>query len=198
VIDWYSRKVLSWRISNSMDASFCVDCLEDALRSHGAPEIFNSDQGSQFTSDAFTGVLKREGVTISMDGRGRAFDNIFVERLWRTIKYEDIYLNGYANMGELMLGLSAYMIFYNADRTHQSLGYRTPNDVYHTGIGGGAMIVDKFGGANEEPSVPLRSTKDSSFTKTKAKTETTSTSTTKATPKPGQRRAAACEAESTA
>jgi len=92
VIDWYSRKVLSWRISNSMDASFCVDCLEDALRSHGTPEIFNSDQGSQFTSDAFTGVLKREGITISMDGRGRAFDNIFVERLWRSVKHEDVYL----------------------------------------------------------------------------------------------------------
>jgi putative transposase len=86
VIDWYSRKVLSWRISNSMEAVFCVDCLEDALRMHGTPEVFNSDQGSQFTSDAFTNVLKREGVTISMDGRGRAFDNIFVERLWRNVK----------------------------------------------------------------------------------------------------------------
>ena len=107
VIDWYSRKVLSWRISNSMEAVFCVDCLEDALRSHGTPEIFNSDQGSQFTSDAFTGVLKREGITISMDGRGRAFDNIFVERLWRSVKHEDVYLNGYGNMGELMLGLTA-------------------------------------------------------------------------------------------
>lgn len=196
VIDWYSRKVLSWRISNSMDASFCVDCLEDALRSHGTPEVFNSDQGSQFTSDAFTGVLKREGVTISMDGRGRAFDNIFVERLWRTIKYEDIYLNGYANMGDLMLGLTAYVIFYNAERTHQSLDYRTPSDVYALGIGGGAMIVDKFGDAIEETSVPLRSTKDSSIAKTKTKIETTATA--KATPKPGQRRAAACEAESTA
>lgn len=196
VIDWYSRKVLSWRISNSMDASFCVDCLEDALRSHGTPEVFNSDQGSQFTSDAFTGVLKREGVTISMDGRGRAFDNIFVERLWRTIKYEDIYLNGYANMGDLMLGLTAYVIFYNAERTHQSLDYRTPSDVYALGIGGGAMIVDKFGGAIEESSVPLRSTKDSSIAKTKTKIETTATA--KATPKPGQRRAAACEEKSTA
>lgn len=198
VIDGYSRKVLSWRISNSMDASFCVDCLEDALRSHGVPEVFNSDQGSQFTSDAFTDVLKREGITISMDGRGRAFDNIFVERLWRSVKHEDIYLNGYANMGELMLGLTAYMIFYNAERTHQSLDYRTPNDVYQTRTGGGAIIVDKFGDANEEPSVSLRSTKDSSFAKMKAKTETTSTATTKATPKPGQRRAATCEAESTA
>jgi putative transposase len=94
VIDGYSRKVLSWRISNSMQAAFCVDCLEDALRLHGKPEIFNSDQGSQFTSEAFTKVLKGAGVTISMDGRGRAFDNIFVERLWRSVKYEDVYLKG--------------------------------------------------------------------------------------------------------
>ena len=145
VIDWYSRKVLSWRISNSMEAVFCVDCLEDALRSHGKPEIFNSDQGSQFTSEAFTGVLKREGIEISMDGRGRAFDNIFVERLWRTVKYEDVYLNGYATMGDLTLGLAKYFAFYNGARPHQSLGYRTPLAVYQSGQGGGAMIVDKFG-----------------------------------------------------
>ncbi len=94
IIDWYSRRVLSWRISNSMEATFCVDCLEEALRTHGKPEIFNSDQGSQFTSDAFTSVLKREGIMISMDGRGRAFDNIFVERLWRSVKHEDIYPEG--------------------------------------------------------------------------------------------------------
>ena len=94
--------MLSWRISNSMEAVFCVDCLEDALRAHGKPEIFNSDQGSQFTSDGFTGVLKREGVTISMDDRGRAFDNIFVERLWRSVKHEDVYLKGYATVGELL------------------------------------------------------------------------------------------------
>ena len=147
VIDWYSRKVLSWRISNGMESAFCVDCLEDALRVHGTPEIFNSDQGSQFTSDAFTGVLKRAGVTISMDGRGRAFDNIFVERLWRNVKHEDVYLNGYANMGELMVGLAAYMSFYNAERPHQSLGYATPDQVYRSGMGGGAMILDKFGAA---------------------------------------------------
>lgn len=96
IIDWYSRRVLSWRISNTMEAVFCVDCLEDAIRTHGKPEIFNSDQGSQFTSDAFTGVLQRENITISMDGRGRAFDNIFVERLWRSVKHEDIYLKGYS------------------------------------------------------------------------------------------------------
>ena len=105
VMDWYSRKVLSWRISNSMDASFCIDCLEEALRNYGKPDIFNSDQGAQFTSAGFTGVLQREEIKISMDGRGRAFDNIFVERLWRNVKYEDVYLNGYATMGQLMVGL---------------------------------------------------------------------------------------------
>jgi putative transposase len=147
VIDWYSRKVLSWRLSNSMDASFCVDCLEDALREHGRPLVFNSDQGSQFTSAAFTDVLKREKVDISMDGRGRAFDNIFVERLWRNVKHEDVYLKGYANMAELMVGLAQYFAFYNEERPHQSLGYRTPASVYRSGVGGGALIIDKYGSA---------------------------------------------------
>ena len=147
VIDWYSRKVLSWRLSNSMDASFCVDCLEDSLREHGRPEVFNSDQGSQFTSAAFTDVLKREGVAISMDGRGRALDNIFVERLWRNVKHEDVYLKGYANMAELMVGLAQYFAFYNGERPHQSLGYKTPASVYQSGVGGGALIVDKYGSA---------------------------------------------------
>jgi putative transposase len=150
IIDWYSRRVLAWRISNSMDASFCVDCLEDALRHHGKPEVFNSDQGSQFTSDAFTGVLKREGVAISMDGRGRALDNIFVERLWRNVKYEDVYLKGYANMAELTVGLAQYFAFYNAERPHQALDYETPNHVHRNGVGGGALIVDKFGDADQE------------------------------------------------
>jgi putative transposase len=144
IIDWYSRRVLSWRISNSMDATFCVDCLEEALRAHGKPEVFNSDQGSQFTSHAFTGVLKREGIVISMDGRGRAFDNIFVERLWRSVKHEDVYLKGYASMGELTVGLTEYFIFYNTERPHQSLGQKTPEIVYRSAIGGGAVIVDKF------------------------------------------------------
>ena len=144
IIDWYSRKVLSWRVSNSMDAAFCVDCLEDALMQHGQPEVFNSDQGSQFTSTAFTGVLKREGITISMDGRGRALDNIFVERLWRTLKYEDIYLKGYGDMCSLTVGLSEYFGFYNRERPHQSLSNMTPNSVYERGEGGGAMIMDKY------------------------------------------------------
>ena len=150
VIDWYSRRVLSWRISNSMDASFCVDCLEDALRVHGKPEVFNSDQGSQFTSNAFTGVLKREGIAISMDGRGRALDNIFVERLWRSVKYENVYLQGYGTMGELTVGLACYFAFYNGERPHQSLGNRTPHEVYASGQGGGAKIIDKFSGARGE------------------------------------------------
>lgn len=145
IIDWYSRKVLSWRISNSMDASFCVDCLEDALREHGRPQVFNSDQGAQFTSQAFTDVLKREGVAISMDGRGRALDNIFVERLWRSVKHEDVYLKGYATMADLMLGLVDYFAFYNAERPHQGLGYKTPNVVYASGEGGGAVVADKYG-----------------------------------------------------
>jgi putative transposase len=150
IIDWYSRKVLAWRISNSMDASFCVDCLEDALRHYAKPEVFNSDQGSQFTSDAFTSVLKREDVAISMDGRGRALDNIFVERLWRNVKYEDVYLKGYANMAELTVGLAQYFAFYNGARPHQALGYETPDHVYCVGAGGGALIVDKFDGAGQE------------------------------------------------
>lgn len=144
VIDWYSRRVLSWRISNSMEASFCVDCLEEALRRYGAPAIFNSDQGSQFTSEAFTGVLKSHGITISMDGRGRALDNIFVERLWRSVKHEDVYLKGYSSVPELMLGLTEYFAFYNEERLHQALDYKTPSQVYVSAKGGGAEIKDRF------------------------------------------------------
>lgn len=183
IIDWYSRRVLSWRISNSMEAVFCVDCLEEALRVHGRPEVFNSDQGSQFTSEAFTGVLEREGVTISRDGRGRAFDNIFVERLWRSVKHEDIYLKGYATMGELVIGLTEYFAFYNGERPHQSLAYRTPEVAYRSAIGGGAMIVDKFPRAAVGSPVPLRSTGNPTAAKAGSKT------------KPGQRRPAASEEE---
>ena len=157
IMDWYSRRVLSWRISNTMEAVFCVDCLEDAMRTHGKPEVFNSDQGAQFTSEAFTGVLKREEVTISMDGRGRAFDNIFVERLWRSVKHEDVYLHGYATMGELLIGLTKYFAFYNGERPHQALGNRTPDAVHVSQTGGGAMIVDKFGAKQRLPTA-LRST----------------------------------------
>jgi putative transposase len=145
ILDWYSRKVLSWRVSNTMDVEFCVDCLEGALRHYGLPEIFNSDQGSQFTSGPFTKVLIKEGITISMDGRGRALDNIFVERLWRSVKYEEIYLKSYETLPELLTGLTQYFEFYNATRPHQALQYRTPNAVYQSATGGGALIVDKFG-----------------------------------------------------
>lgn len=185
VIDWYSRRVLSWRISNSMEAVFCVDCLEEALRVHGKPEVFNSDQGSQFTSDAFTGVLKREGIIISMDGRGRAFDNIFVERLWRSVKHEDVYLNGYSAMGELLIGLTQYFAFYNGERPHQALQNQTPDVVYQRAEGGGAMIVDKYGGAQAFP-IALRST-GTAFDE--ARLEISEVPNTK---KPGQRRPAVC------
>ena len=188
IIDWYSRRVLSWRISNSMEAVFCVDCLEDALRAHGKPEIFNSDQGSQFTSVAFTRVLEREGIVISMDGRGRVFDNIFVERLWRSVKYEDVYLKGYATMGELRVGLTEYFAFYNGERPHQSLGNRTPEVVYRTAVGGGAVIADKFGGAGGETPGPLRSTGGSPPAEARS---TATANQTKA--KRGQRRPAASE-----
>ena len=144
IIDWYSRKVLAWRLSNTLDSGFCVDCLEQALQTYCSPEIFNSDQGCQFTSEAFTGVLKAHGITISMDGRGRALDNIFVERLWRSVKYEDVYLKGYSTMPEAQLGLTQYFLFYNRARTHQSLDYKTPDDTYRTASGGGARIVDHF------------------------------------------------------
>ena len=154
IMDWYSRKVLSWRISNTMEANFCVDCLEEALRLYPAPEIFNSDQGAQFTAEAFTGVLKRESVTISMDGRGRAFDNIFVERLWRTVKYEDIYLKCYADVSEVTLGLTEYFPFYNEERPHMALANEAPAMVYRTQQGGGALIVDKYGPAATTPGEP--------------------------------------------
>ena len=151
VMNWYSRKVLSWQLSNTPDGRFCVDCLEQALHKFGAPEIFNTDQGCQFTADAFTGVLKSHGISISMDGRGRALDNIFVERLWRDVKHEDIYLKGYATLPEVQSGLTEYMVFRNSKRTHQSLGYSTPDVVYRTASGGGARIVDKFKDKNIVP-----------------------------------------------
>ena len=129
IMDWYSRYVLSWRLSNTLDADFCVEALEEAL-SQGKPEIFNTDQGSQFTGEAFTGLLKQHGVRISMDGKGRYRDNIFVERLWRTVKYEEVYLKAYSTGREAKAGLDAYFRFYNAQRPHQALGYRTPAEVF--------------------------------------------------------------------
>jgi len=131
VMDWYSRYVLSWEVSVTMEEAFCVSALESALRRHGCPQIFNTDQGSQFTGEAFTGVLKEAGVDISMDGKGRAMDNIMVERLWRSLKYEEIYLKEYENVRELTAALKRYFVFYNGERPHQSLGGRTPAEVYH-------------------------------------------------------------------
>jgi len=158
IMDWYSRRVLGWRISNSMESNFCVDCLEETMRNYGKPEIFNSDQGSQFTSAAFTKVLEHVGVLISMDGRGRAYDNIFVERLWRTVKYEDVYLKGYSLISDLQTGLRDYFDFYNFERPHQSLENKTPDFIYKSATGGGAMILNKFAPAVPAPSAPLRST----------------------------------------
>lgn len=129
IMDIYSRRILAWRLSNSLDASFCVDALEKALYRHGKPEIFNSDQGSQFTSEAFTDVLKTNGVRISMDGRGAWRDNVFVERLWRSVKYEEVYLNAYESMKEAKTRLGNWIDFYNSERKHQSLK-TTPDRMY--------------------------------------------------------------------
>ncbi len=130
VIDWHSRAILSWRLSNTMTVEFCVEALEEALRHHGPPAMFNTDQGAQFTSPDFTGVLKREGITISMDGKGRATDNVFIERVWRSLKYEDVYLHAYVTLAEAHAGIGAWIRFYNMRRPHQSLDNRTPMEVY--------------------------------------------------------------------
>jgi putative transposase len=150
VMDWVSRYVLAWRLSNLLDASFCIETLEEALR-QGRPEIFNTDQGSQFTDEDFTGVLGAHGVAISMDGRGRFSDNIFVERLWRSLKYEEVYLRAYESAAEARQGITGYFNFYNHERLHQALGYRAPHQVFEE-----AMRVAKLrrgrnaAGANRE------------------------------------------------
>lgn len=131
IMDWYSRRVLSWRVSNTLDASFCVDALNEAIETYGTPEIFNTDQGSQFTSDDFTDVLKKHDIQISMDGKGRWVDNVFVERLWRSVKYEEVYLRAYESIGQARASLGKYFAFYNAKRRHQSLDRRTPDSVYY-------------------------------------------------------------------
>lgn len=130
IIDWYSRYVLGWRISNSLDASFCIEALQDALLYYGCPKIFNTDQGSQFTSEGFTDLLLTNNIKISMDGRGRAFDNIFIERLWRTVKYEEIFLHDYSSIAEAKEKLGKYFNYYNYERHHQNLGYKKPAEVY--------------------------------------------------------------------
>ncbi len=131
IMDWYSRKVLSWRVSNTLDTGFCVDALEEAIETYGAPEIFNTDQGSQFTSEEFTGMLKRHAIRISMDGKGRWVDNVFVECLWRSVKYEEVYLKAYDSMADARTSLGRYFDFYNTERRHQSLDRKTPDSVYY-------------------------------------------------------------------
>jgi len=133
VMDWHSRYVLSWELSVTMDNEFCVSALERALRCHGTLSIFNTDQGSQFTGKAFTDVLKKHGIRISMDGKGRAMDNIFIERLWRSVKYEEIYLKEYASVRDLVIALKQYFEFYKFERPHQSLSGKTPGEVYWGG-----------------------------------------------------------------
>lgn len=130
IMDWYSRRVLAWRISNTLDTSFCVEALDDALARFGQPEIFNTDQGAQFTAEAFTKVLRDRGVAISMDGKGRCIDNVFVERLWRSLKYEEVYLHAYDSVAEARASIGRYMVFYNEQRSHQALGYQTPDAFY--------------------------------------------------------------------
>jgi putative transposase len=136
VMDWASRRVLAWRLSNTLDASFCVEALQEALERYDAPAIFNTDQGSQFTSEAFTSVLAGHGVAISMDGRGRWLDNVFIERLWRSVKHEEVYLKAYENLTEARRGLAAYFDFYNRRRRHQGLADRTPDEVYWSTLRG--------------------------------------------------------------
>ncbi len=132
IMDWHSRYVLAWRLSNTLDVDFCIDALKEAL-SKGQPEIFNTDQGSQFSSEAFSGLLLERGIRVSMDGKGRYLDNIFVERLWRSVKYEEVYLKAYRNGSEARRGIGAYLDFYNRERPHQSLDYRTPAQVFASG-----------------------------------------------------------------
>jgi putative transposase len=130
IMDWSSRMVLSWRISNTLDSAFCVDALKEAIAKYGCPDIFNTDQGSQFTAEAFTNILQSKGIAISMDGKGRWRDNVFIERLWKSVKYEDIYLKAYASMKEVKNGLANYFTFYNEKRWHNNFDRKTPAMVY--------------------------------------------------------------------
>lgn len=130
IVDWYSRRVLAWRLSNTPDSTFCVEALQEALKRFGCPEIFNTDQGSQFTAEVFISVLRGAGIKISMDGRGRCIDNVFVERVWRSLKYEEVYLHAYEDLVEARAGIGRYINFYNLERPHQSLGYETPDRFY--------------------------------------------------------------------
>ena len=134
VIDWFSRRVLAWRLSNTLDTGFCIEALNEALRRWGTPDIFNTDQGAQFTAEDFVDVLKASGVQISMDGKGRWLDNVFVERLWRSVKYEEVYLHAYADVAEARGGIGGYLHFFNEERPHQALGNRTPSEIYFASL----------------------------------------------------------------
>jgi len=141
VMDWASRMVLSWRVSNTLDSAFCVDALEEALSTYGCPDIFNTDQGSQFTSEAFTDVLRSHDISISMDSKGRWMDNVFIERLWKSVKYEDIYLKAYGSMKELKKGLTDYFHFYNEKRWHNTFDRKTPAMVYSESLPQGQAVA---------------------------------------------------------
>jgi putative transposase len=168
IIDWASRVVLAWRLSNTMDVTFCLEALEEALARYGKPEIFNSDQGSQFTSTAFTGRLEAASVRISMDGRGRWLDNVFIERLWRSLKYEEVHLKAYADGREARASISAWIAFYNCRRPHQALGNRTPMAVWRAGVTGplAGNAVDMtlcLDDATASPTCPQRQPQQQTF-----------------------------------
>ena len=133
VMDWFSRRVLAWRLSITMDTAFCVEALQEAMDRHGQPEIFNTDQGAQFTSADFLDELETRVVRISMDGKGRYLDNIFIERLWRNLKYEEVYIKAYGSVAEARAGIGGWLVFYNDERPHQAMGYRTPREVFEAG-----------------------------------------------------------------
>ncbi len=141
IMDLYSRKILSWRLSNSLDVRFCLEALQEALVRYGAPEIFNTDQGAQFTATAFTSILEEHSIQISMDGKGRWIDNVFIERFWRSVKYEEVYLHAYMDFKEARAGITSYIDYYNRQRRHGSLAKQTPDEVYHQSVSKKPMFI---------------------------------------------------------
>jgi len=161
VMDWFSRRVLAWRLSITLEGDFCVGALQEAMDRYGKPKIFNTDQGSQFTSGDFTDLLVKTGVAISMDGKGRFLDNIFIERLWRSLKYEDIFIKAYGSVAEARLGINAWMKFYNEERKHQALGYRTPREIFAVSIA--RRYVHNASALNTYPQAPQSQTEKDSI-----------------------------------
>ena len=159
VMDWFSRRVLAWRLSIGLDMAFCVEALQDAMDRYGQPEIFNTDQGVQFTSGDFIDELAARGVRISMDGKGRFLDNIFIERLWRSLKYEEVFIKAYASVGEARRGISGWLTFYNDERLHQALGYRTPREMFEATPTCG--YVDNASALTTSPQAPQQQQRDS-------------------------------------